>query len=131
VLRKDVDPESVEIVYQIEIPNLLPEVAAQLKTATPVFEANNGVNLGKVLQASTHPSTYTIAGEDGISVSKPHPELITLTLTISATANSYGGFYTVSGQPLRIGERISFKTAHFTGIGYCRALSTAQPSDTF
>ena len=126
-LGKEKDSEDVSLIYQVEIQNLLPEIAAQLKNQVTVFDANSGVNLGTLLEVTTQAAIYTIAGEDGLTISQPHPELLTLTLTISATANTYGGFYTVSGQPIRIGERLSIKTADFTGIGHCKSLGTEQP----
>lgn len=118
-------PKETAVSYRLQFSNLDPAVATALTVGQKLYDIAGDAALGTITHVLSEPYLYegTLqidpATQEGIKPLYPHPERVTVTVTVSANVTGLGQIPRVNGVALSAGGKLSVHTPTFRGLGYC------------
>ncbi len=112
------------LLYQIEVTKVPQEFRGLIDIGDKVVDTVTLYSLGDVVDVTYADCVQGVLNEDeGKLVYATVPGMLSVTLTIRATADMQNGSYAVGGgYVVAVGKKIQFRVPDYTGTGYCTVL---------
>lgn len=111
------------VLYTLQFKGLESEYADNIAVGDTVVEAAKRFNLGTVTKVDVEPYVKEVFDEaTGTLVPAAHPDLITMSVTLTADCYLSGDAYYINGSRIAVGKGVSIHAKNFAGTGYVSAL---------
>jgi hypothetical protein len=116
---------AVKVTYQVEITHVREQIKDSATVGDPVIDAVKRYRLGTLTRVNVLPQEEIVANRaQQTLIETRNPYLYKVQLTIEADGMLRDGQVTVDGATILVGGRMSVRTAHFSGTGYCISMTT-------
>lgn len=123
--QKDSGPDTteVEVTYQIELTNIVEELAGAVEIGDTLTENRTKSNIGTIVHAKAEPMVGNVMDyDDGVMIKTEIPGRYRIVITSTAPAKRVGDKIVFTDFTMGVGTTVNFTSKHFSGEAVCTAM---------